>query len=108
MPVLACALPYPSPLGKRFRSFVIPATTCDGGEHATVDGGGSSSNGGSHGSGARDDGPDQLDTGWANGGAAAGAWAGPGPQPPPPNGQRGGADRLARRGGGGAPLTTDP
>src|SRR2546430_15348625 len=93
MPALACALPYPSPLGKRFPSFVIPATTCDGGEHATVDGGGSSSDGGSHGSGARDDGPDQLDTGWADGGAADGAEAQPGPRPRPPNELGGGNDR---------------
>ena len=97
MPALACALPYPSPLGKRFRSFVIPATTCDGGEHATVDGGGSSSDGGSHGSGARDDGPDQLDTGWADGSAADGAEPEPGPEPRLRSEQRWRTDRLDRR-----------
>src|SRR5207253_5270075 len=86
-----------SPLGKRFPSFVIPATTCDGGEHATVDGGGSSSDGGSHGSGARDDGPDQLDTGWADGSAADGAEPEPGPEPRLRSEQPRGTDRLDRR-----------
>src|SRR2546428_13869098 len=107
MPALACALPYPSPLGKRFRRFVIPATTCDGGEHATVDGGGSSSDGGSHGSGARGDGPDQLDTGWADGGAADGAQPEPGPEPPLRSEQRGGTDRPDRRRGSGPRSAVD-